>query len=71
MKVTAHTSDGAYVEFQTMSDSDALDLIEDFQEGEAPVITLVSDSDEVVTHIARRHIVRIDLEQEEVESDAG
>lgn len=46
-----------------MPDESALRMVEEFQEGDSPTLTFTLD-DESITHIARPHIVRIDLDPE-------
>ena len=62
MKVTTHLSRGK-VTVGKMSDDGALALIDDFHRGDSPVITLTID--DAVTHIARAHIVRIDIDPDD------
>lgn len=60
-KLTIYTTGDGQVEIKTMADEDALDAIDDWHNGEGDVLTFTLD-DNASTHIARRHIVRIDVD---------
>ncbi|WP_286218135.1 hypothetical protein [Paraoerskovia sediminicola] len=48
----------------SMPDNSALDLVHDWTEGDEQALTFTLN-DDAVTHVARRHIVRIDVDQED------
>ena len=62
MKVNVQLTKG-HVTIQRLPDGDVMGLIDDFRQGDSPVITLTID--DAVTHIARAHIVRIDIDPED------
>jgi hypothetical protein len=63
MKVAVITTDGAAIRIGTMPDEDVMELVTEWTTGEEPVLTLALDEDGV-THIARAHIIRIDVDEE-------
>lgn|GEM_PF-1441012 len=62
MKVTIHLDDGSRITVRRMDG--VLELLEQWRDGDAPVLS-VSLDDVAVTHVARAHIVRIDVDEPE------
>lgn len=60
MKVTIHLTRG-YVEILSMSGDGVLELLDEWERGDSPVLRLSLD-EESTTYIARAHIVRIDVD---------
>ena len=63
MKVNILLTRG-HVDFQSMPEGDVMDLVEEFENGDLAVLRFSLDG-ESTTHIAREHIVRIDIVPEE------
>jgi hypothetical protein len=59
-KLTIYHTGGS-VEIANLPNDDALDLIDEWHNGNEPVLTFTLD-DNASTHIARQHIARIDVD---------
>jgi hypothetical protein len=64
-QVTVHTSDGGKVSIAKMPDADVMNLIDDFNANPKGIITLTLGELNAITHINGRHIIRIDIDQED------
>lgn len=65
MKVTIVCTNSD-VTIHDMADDSVAELLEDWEDGESTITIALdqeSDTDRAVTHIASRHIVRIDVEE--------
>lgn len=62
MKVTIWHSDG-HLKIRHLPDADAMDLLEQFEHGDAGALRFTLDAASV-SSIARRHVIRIDLDPE-------
>lgn len=58
--VTLYLTQG-YLQVRDMPLEDAVALVDEWRDGDSPTLTITLD-DTAVTHVARAHIVRIDLE---------
>ena len=63
MKVSVWHTEG-HVEFKHLPDGDAMDLLEQFEHGDAAALRFTLDETSI-TSIARRHVIRIDLDPED------
>ena len=52
-----------HVSIKDMPDDSVMELVADWQTGDSAVITVTID--DAITHMARSHIVRIDVDQDE------
>jgi hypothetical protein len=65
MKVTVHTTNPDHgIEIQSMPDEDVIALVDDFERGDSGTLTFTLDGGSV-SHLARAHVVGIDVDPEE------
>ncbi|UAW09423.1 hypothetical protein SEA_KLEVEY_67 [Arthrobacter phage Klevey] len=63
MRVEIHSTSGG-VTVESMPDEDVAALLSDYENGTSRALTVRLDEGRSVSHLARAHIVRIDVEEE-------